>query len=184
MEFYGKARQSTPGAANTDPLLITYNSPNGWLTVRPNIDNNGEDGTVSSGDYGKGDSASLFVYPKEIDVGDKDAVLAALYAGVTQKGASQVQGFKVKNLMPLKDATGLSAESNYLTFEYSYTLLTGAGFEIDRLGRGSIVSVAGSRSTQMMLGATTDIRYKKVQANLKEVADSFRVYTGVIPPAA
>ena len=64
LEFYGKARQSTPGAANTDPLLITYNSPNGWVTVKPNIDNNGEDGTVSSGDYAKGDSASLFVYPK------------------------------------------------------------------------------------------------------------------------
>ena len=57
---------------------------------------------VSSGDYGKGDSASLFVYPKEIDVGDKNEVMDALYAGVTQKGASQVQGFKVKKLKQLE----------------------------------------------------------------------------------
>lgn len=71
-----------------------------------------------------------------------------------------------------------------MTFEYSYTLLTGAGFEIDRLGVGSIVSVKDSKSTQMMLGASTDIRFKKVKASLEEIADSFRVYTGVIPPQA
>ena len=34
LEFYGKARQSTPGAANTDPLLITYNSPNGCQSTQ------------------------------------------------------------------------------------------------------------------------------------------------------
>ena len=30
---------------------------------------------------------------QEIDVEDKDALFDAVYAGVTQKGASQVQGF-------------------------------------------------------------------------------------------
>ena len=116
---------------------------------------------------------------QEIDVEDKDALFDAVYAGVTQKGASQVQGFKMKKAKTLAAST----ESTYVTFEYSYTLLTGAGFEIDRKGIGSIVSVKGSRSTQMMLGACTDIRLKKVEGDLREVADSFRVYSGVIPPS-
>lgn len=173
IEFYGKA------ITGVDPILVTYNSPNGWLLVRPNIDNNGEDGTISSGDYGKGDSVSFFAgAPLKAgqSLEDREVLESVVFAGLTIKGASQVQGFKLKKVTKV-DADTLQP---YYFVEYSYTLLTGAGFEINRRGYGS-VTAAGSKSTQALLGATTDIRWKKTQEQLRECAESFRAYEGKKP---
>ena len=173
IEFYGRA---LPGV---DPLLVTFHSPGGWLLVRPNINKNGEDGTVSTGDYGKGDSSSFFNGPPLAgrQLGDRATLEDIVYAGLTVKGAAQVQGFKLKNFSKLDAAT----DTPYYIVEYAYTLLTGAGFEIDRRGVGSVCAV-GTKSTQAMLGASTDIRYKKVEDKLREVATSFRVHGGIKPP--
>jgi len=42
-------------------LFVQFVRPNDWLVVQPSVNTNGEDGTVSAGNYGKGDSSSLFV---------------------------------------------------------------------------------------------------------------------------
>ena len=175
IEFYGRALQGV------DPLLVTFHTPSGWLLVRPNINKNGEDGTVSTGDYGKGDSCSFF-YGAPLagrNLGDRATLEDIVYAGLTVKGAAQVQGFKLKKFKKLEAAT----DSPYYLVEYEYTLLTGAGFEINRRGVGSVCAV-GDKSTQAMLGASTDIRYKKVEDRLREVASSFRVHDGIKPPLA
>lgn len=185
LEFYGKTTGSTVGgvaAVGVAPLLVTYNSPNGWLLVRPNIDNNGEDGTISSGDYGKGDSASFYngAPLKAGQTLENRAELEALiFAALTVKGASQYQGFTVTKVTKLDAATN----QPYYICEYKYTLLTGAGFAIDRIGIGSATAV-GTKSTQAMVGASTDIRWKKTKGQLREVAESFRVYAGVKPPSS
>lgn len=95
--FYGKA------VRGQDPLLITYNSPNGWIVTRPNIDLNGEDGTVSSGDYAKGDSAALFVAPplkegETLDTMPREFFDKIVFDGITQKGQSLVQNYKLKKV--------------------------------------------------------------------------------------
>jgi len=174
IEFYGRA---LPGV---DPLLVTFHSPGGWLLVRPNINKNGEDGTVSTGDYGKGDSCSFFNGPPLAgrQLGDRATLEDVVFAGLTVKGAAQVQGFKLKKFAKLDAAT----DTPYYLVEYVYTLLTGAGFEIDRRGVGSVCAVG--KTTQAMLGASTDIRYKKVEDKLREVATSFRVHGGIKPPLA
>lgn len=175
-EFYGKA------ISGVDPLLITYNAPNGWLTVKPNIDNNGEDGTVSVGDYAKGDSAALFVSEKPLPAGatleDRATVDALVYAAVTVKGGgTQVQGYKLGKVVKKLDA---KTDSPYYVFDYSYTLITGAGFEINRKGVGSVCAV-GNKNAQAFLGASTDIRFKKTEAQLREVVESFRCHAGLVP---
>lgn len=176
IEFYGKA------ISGVEPLLVTYNSPDGWLVVRPNIDNNGEDGTISSGDYGKGDTTSFFLGPQlksGESLEDRATIEKIVFAGLTVKGASQVQGFKMGKPKKLEADT----LQPYYLVDYSYTLLTGAGFEINRKGCGS-VTAAGDKNTQALLGATTDIRWKKTEVSLREAAESFRCYAGKKPPLA
>lgn len=172
--FYGKA---VPGQV---PLLVTFNSPGGWIVVRPNIDVNGEDGTMSTGDYGKGDSASLFVGPplkpgESLESMSKDYFSDLLLAGVTQKGANLVQNFKLISVKPSTDKT----ETPYFLVDFKYELLTGAGFEVARRGCGSVTAVGG-KGVQAMIGASTTGRFKKTEPLLREVARSFRVYDKVV----
>ena len=103
--------------------------------IRPNIDMNGEDGTVSTGDYGKGDSAvglhavpflppsllsrraavsqTLYVGPplaagESLDTMSKDYFRDLFLAGVTQKGANLVQNFKLISVKKSTEKTGQS----------------------------------------------------------------------------
>jgi len=180
MEFTGKAvaAQSTSKMNDElETLLITFYSPSSWLVVRPNIDVNGEDGTVSAGDYGKGDSAALYLGPKpsgSLDSQDNKYFADLIYSGLTQK-ASVVQNLKVKKVIKLEEKT----ETPYYLVDYYYELITGAGFEIARRGCASVTQV-GKVGVQVMITATTDIRYKKVENSLRQVAQSFRVYDKVI----
>jgi hypothetical protein len=56
VEIYGKG-------ANRFPLLVTFQYPFDWVVVTPNNNANGEGGTISAGEYAKGDTATLFVNP-------------------------------------------------------------------------------------------------------------------------
>ena len=62
----------------------------------------------------------------------------------------------------------------YLIIEYSYKLNTEAGFIIGRKGCASMTSVGPN--VQMLLVAVTDKRYKKLEEDVKSIANSFRVY--------
>lgn len=177
LEVYGKAQAANnENKATTvlDPLVVSFNAPSSWLIQRPNIDVNGEDGTISAGDYGKGDSAALFVTEKKgnFDENSKQALAEIIFAGLTQK-AAVIQNLKLKKVQKLEANT----ETPYYLVEYTYELITGAGFEVARKGNGSVTAVG--KSVQAMITASTDIRYKKVEGQLKEIAQSFRVYDKV-----
>lgn len=172
LEFYGKA---VPGQV---PLLVTFFSPSTWILQRPSIDKNGEDGTISTGDYGKGDSASLFVAPplkegESLTAMDKQYFADLVFAGSTQKGVNLLQNFKLIKFSVAEDSTD---EQPAVNVEYSYDLLTGAGFEVSRRGVGRVTSVGG-KSTQALLVQTTSNRWKKLEPTLRNVAKSFKVYT-------
>lgn len=47
---------------NRFPILVLFSHPLDWVITLPNIDSNGEDGTVQAGEYAKGDTATFFVY--------------------------------------------------------------------------------------------------------------------------
>lgn len=53
--IYGKGK-------NRFPILVTFSHPFDWVVTYPNNDVNGEDGTVQAGEYGKGDSATFYVF--------------------------------------------------------------------------------------------------------------------------
>jgi hypothetical protein len=55
---------------NRDALLVTFVHPLDWIVTLPSQDVNGEDGTIQAGEYGKGDTATFFVYsdPGKVEV--------------------------------------------------------------------------------------------------------------------
>ena len=58
--------------------------------------------------------------------------------------------------------------------DFKYTLLTGAGFEVDRIGVASVTSVGNN--VEVLWTASTALRYKKTETQLRTIADSFRCY--------
>ena len=65
-------------------LFVEFLRPDGWLVVKPSVNTNGEDGTVSAGDYGKGDSAALYVSDLR-PATDKAYYAKLLKGGIAQK---------------------------------------------------------------------------------------------------
>lgn len=61
LEIYGKGR-------NREPLLVEFVYPVDWVTILPNNDENGEEGTIQAGQMSAGDTATLYVTPGKIDV--------------------------------------------------------------------------------------------------------------------
>jgi hypothetical protein len=55
LQLYGKA-------SNRTPLLVEFVHPFDWVVTLPNIDQNGEEGTIQAGEYAKGDTATLYIY--------------------------------------------------------------------------------------------------------------------------
>ncbi|CAM9350650.1 unnamed protein product [Discosporangium mesarthrocarpum] len=166
---------------NRDPILVSWNFPRGWVVERPNLDNNFEAGTVSTGNYGKGDSAALFVGPKSLiggsSLADKEVVSGILKKALSQKGENQFQSFKLKSLREgVTDYVG----NKYYVAEFSYELLTGAGFTVDRRGFSGMTQQAG-KGVQAVVAATTASRLKSLKPELLEIANSFRVYADTKP---
>ena len=60
--------------------------------------------------------------------------------------------------------------------DFKYELLTGAGFEVDRVGVASVTSVGNN--VEVLWTASTRQRYKKTEVQLRTIADSFRCYSG------
>ena len=59
-------------------------------------------------------------------------------------------------------------------FDFSYTLLTRAGFTVERRGMASAIQVG--ETAACIVCATTALRYKELESLLRATADSFRVY--------
>ncbi|CAM9608660.1 unnamed protein product [Pylaiella littoralis] len=179
VEGYGKdgALKNSLGSSNRDPILVTWNYPKGWVVSRPNTDTNKEAGTVSTGDYGRGDSATLFVGPKSLiggsSLSNKETMEGVVKKALSQKGENQFQSFKLKSV---KDGATDFASNKYYIADFQYELLTGAGFTVERKGVASVAQVGNS--VNAVVGATTANRAKTVKPQLQEIAGSFRVYEG------
>ncbi|CAM9839871.1 unnamed protein product [Ectocarpus sp. 6 AP-2014] len=179
LEGYGKdgALKNSLGSSNRDPILVTWNYPKGWIVQRPNTDTNKEAGTVSTGDYGRGDSAGLFVASKSLiggsSLSSKDTMEGVLKKALSQKGENQFQSFKLKSV---KDGETDFNGNKYYIADFQYELLTGAGFTVERKGVASVTQIGNS--VNAVVGATTANRAKTVKPQLQEIARSFRVYEG------
>jgi len=171
-EFVGKAGaanidgQKTRGFKLDSPLLVAFNYPGTWVTALPTVSTNGESGTVSAGNYIKGDSATFVAVP----VSSKDAASvpkAVLAESVVTSATGDVyQDVKVSKVVP--------GENGYVTWEYTYTLLTRAGFEVDRKGVAAGTIVNGQLCA--LITATVSQRWKSEGDKLRELCSSFRVY--------
>ena len=167
LEIYGKGK-------NRNPLLVTFNHPLSWIVTLPSNNNMGEDGTIQVGDYGKGDTASLFVDDSVSSSTLSNAMIEeGLRKCISQRGSNMYQSFK---LLKVTDGPGPYVDGqSYQIAEFKYQLLTGAGFEVDRKG---IASVTMSNKNQMEIfwAASIDARYKKTSETLRTIVTSFRCY--------
>lgn len=48
-----------------NPIVVQFCAPNLWIAKKTSVNKNGESGTISAGDYAKGDSAFLFTEPQQ-----------------------------------------------------------------------------------------------------------------------
>lgn len=62
----------------------------------------------------------------------------------------------------------------YMMADFKYQLLTGAGFEVDRKGVASITSEGDA--VEVLWAASTAVRYKKTEGQLRDIVNSFRCY--------
>lgn len=166
-EIYGKG-------ANRSPLLVAFGFPLDWVVTLPSQDVNGEDGTIQAGEYAKGDTATFFVVPdaKKTDVHsqDKEFFKSALIGAISQKGSNIYQDFKITKLEPVTQGN-----DKYVLVDFKYTLLTGAGFEVERKGVASVTSAGDG--VQLLWAASIAARYKnKTEGQLRAIVDSFRCY--------
>lgn len=177
VEVYGKAAGAKK---ERETLLVQFLYPSLWVVSKPSIDKNGEEGTISAGDYQKGDSAAFYV--EEGPASGKLEQESADYFGevvtraIGQKSQNVYQNFKVLKKRPgAKGANG----AQYTIVEFKYELLTGAGFTVDRKGVASVTQVG--KNVQGLWVATTAARWKKIGNDCITMADSFRVYDGIAP---
>ena len=169
LEIWGKS-------GNRSPLLVNFAHPLDWVVTLPSQDMNGEDGTIQAGEYAKGDTATLFVYQDAGPVANvaeqpKSFFENALIKSISQKGANIYQDFKVTNT---EVRNGEYKDQKYVIVDFKYTLLTGAGFEVQRKGVASVTSVGDA--VEVLWTATIAARYKKLEPNLRSIAGSFRCY--------
>lgn len=169
LELWGKGK-------NRSPLLVQFTYPSEWVVTLPSQDVNGEDGTIQAGQYSAGDTATLYVM-EDVKVDNvaeesKSFFQDAITRAISQKGNNIYQDFKIKKVLTKE---GEVKGQNYAVVDFSYTLLTGAGFEVDRVGVASVTSVGGS--TEVLWCASTRQRYKKLEDKLHNIANSFRVYS-------
>lgn len=74
----------------------------------------------------------------------------------------------------IEPTKGEYRDQEYVVVDFKYTLLTGAGFEVDRIGVASITSVGNA--VEVLWTASTRQRYKKMEPTLRTIAQSFRCY--------
>lgn len=177
VEVYGKAAGARKERTT---LLVQFLYPSLWVVSKPSIDKNGEEGTISAGDYQKGDSAAFFVgdgpESGKLDQQSNEYFGEVVTRAIGQKSANVYQNFKV-----LKKRPGAKASNGaqYTIVEFKYELLTGAGFTVDRKGVASVTQVG--KDVQALWIATTATRWKKIGDDCITMADSFRVYDGIAP---
>ena len=74
----------------------------------------------------------------------------------------------------IQPTKGEYRDQEYVLVDFKYELLTGAGFEVDRVGVASVTSEGDA--VEVLWTAVTRQRYKKMEDTLRRIAGSFRCY--------
>lgn len=154
-------------------LLVRFLYPSGWLVETPSIDENGEAGNIGANNYIKGDSAVFTALP--LPNGESLESLSKnkeFFKGwLSSQMASDVfEDVKVKKAKVVDQPDGVSM----LKLDFTYTLLTRAGFTVNRRGVASAVIADGA--VVGIVCATTELRWKELGEQLGTMTDSFRAY--------
>jgi len=152
------------------PQVVTFYTPPLWVVSKPNIDFNGAAGTVQANDYGKGDSATLWVnteFSGNIDEFKKKDYRAELLKALTTKGKNFIEGLKI---LTVKDGA-----PGYKIVEYDYDVESAAGFTIARSGVAAFCQVGGTDKLQIFWTAVVTPRWNSMQSNLGLMVNSFRI---------
>lgn len=173
VETYGLAGDANFGKfkMGNEAKAVTFTVPNLWVISRPTIDFNGSAGTIAANDFGKGDSATLFVdvafKGKLADLKKpdfRDEMLKAL----TLKGKGFIEDFKVGKVR--------DGAPGYRIIEYSYEIESEAGFSINRDGVASFAQAGDDGSLQIFWTGIVTPRYnKEMVKTLNTIAESFRI---------
>jgi len=167
--YYGKSK------LGGEPLVVTFNTPPGWVTTKPTIDYNGAGGTVSANDYGKGDSATLWVdtnFKGEINTMGTKEFQDELQKALTQKGKNFIEDLKVKKVYD-------GAAAGYKNVEYTYDIESAAGFTIARTGLAVAAQVGDEKNLQIFWAAAVTGRWNKIGEDIGSMIKSFRI--GKVP---
>jgi len=153
-------------------LLVRWLYPNGWLITSPDITENGEAGTLGANNFIKGDSqvftSGKMVAGKSLEEQPKEFFGRLLSSQMTSDVYEDVKPKKIK-AVTMEDGTEM------VFFDFSYTLLTRAGFTVERKGMASAVQLNGDTALALVC-ATTALRYKELEPLLRQSVDTFRAY--------
>lgn len=157
--------------AFSSTLLVRFSYPSGWLPEVPSITENGEAGNLGANNYIKGDSCNFASFPVgselKMDGISKPLLQSLLIAQMSNDVYEDVKVKKFKTV-PQPDGTDL------VLYDFSYTLLTRAGFTVNRKGVAS--AMLASNALVGLVAATTDLRYKELEEQLRGAVESFRAY--------
>lgn len=108
------------------------------------VNNNGEAGTISAGNYGKGDSAYFYTVPlktgESLSVDNKDLIKRYIRQSISQKG-DVVDDLAISSIKA--GVQGVDGQS-YIIVDFSYDLNTEAGFLVRRRAVMSLTSVGSA----------------------------------------
>merc|ERR1719331_668976 len=155
--------------AFSSTLLVRFVFPSGWLVETPSITENGEAGNIGANNYIKGDSANFAALP--LPQGESLASLKKeFFKGwlSSQMSNDVFEDVKVKKIRPVTQPDG----TEMLKMDFTYTLLTRAGFTVLRQGVASALVV--NDSVVGLVAATTQLRWKELSEQFDLMADSFR----------
>jgi len=152
-------------------LLVRFLFPFGWLVETPTITENGEAGKIGASNYVKGDSANFAALP--LPSGTKLTELNKEFFKEflsSQMTGDVYEDIKIKKIRPTTQSDG----TEMVLFDFTYTLLTRAGFTVIRQGVGSSLLVGDTVCG--LVAATTQLRWKDLAETLTTTADSLRAY--------
>ena len=86
------------------------------------------------------------------------------------------EDIKIKKLRVVTQDDG----QEMIKLDFAYTLLTRAGFTVERKGKAS--ALVANEAVVGLITATTALRYKELETQLDTMTDTFRAYN-VKPPA-
>jgi len=153
-------------------LLVRFLFPSTWIVSKPDITENGEAGTVGANNFVKGDSMVFTTLKLPDNKPLKDQPKSFFQTLLSAQMTNDVyEDVKPKKLNYVTAADG----TEHILFDFGYTLLTRAGFTVERKGVAAAVQVGDSAAA--LVCATTALRFKELEPLIRGSADSFRVNT-------